>query len=355
VREGRRQEGVILIVVLVFALLLTGTVATFLRKATIDSMIVRNREASARAEALARGGIEIAKAVLLEEKFRSGGGAAAEGEPEQEAEELAEETPEPVWRQISGQDLSLDEGADLRLDIRDAGARLNVNALFQFDEAGAANPSADPLIQALLEKVIDEMDVPPEEKVYDIAELAANLIDYVDQDDVRLRGGYEDDFYQEQDPPYRAANRPLRSLDELRRVEGFDAALVDALRPYLTVYPFAASGGINPNTAPRHVLALLFANDGVELRLAPEDTVREILKIREEGGRICGEEQSGPDCTPIRQIVNLQNAIYPPPSFQSDVFTVVAEARVGEVRRTIEAVIDTRDGSQPLLLSWRVL
>jgi type II secretory pathway component PulK len=142
-------------------------------------------------------------------------------------------------------------------------------------------------------------------------------------------------------------------VDELRRVEGFDAKLVDSLRPYLTVYPFVGESGINPNTAPPHVLALLFFDDGVDLRLAPESTVRDILRIREEGGLLCGEAQSDETCTPIREIVT--NAIYPPPSFASDVFTVVAEARVGDMRRSIEAVIDRREAPDTLLLSWRVL
>jgi type II secretory pathway component PulK len=135
-------------------------------------------------------------------------------------------------------------------------------------------------------------------------------------------------------------------VDELRRVEGFDAKLVDSLRPYLTVYPFVGESGINPNTAPPHVLALLFFDDGVDLRLAPESTVRDILRIREEGGLLCGEAQSDETCTPIREIVT--NAIYPP-------FTVVAEARVGDMRRSIEAVIDRREAPDTLLLSWRVL
>ena len=75
-------------------------------------------------------------------------------------------------------------------------------------------------------------------------------------------------------------------------MEGFDARLVDALRPYVTVYPYAGGGGINPNTAPPHVLSLLFFDDEVELRLADEDTVRSILAIRKEGGFVCGEGQS---------------------------------------------------------------
>jgi hypothetical protein len=51
----------------------------------------------------------------------------------------------------------------------------------------------------------------------------------------------------------------------------------------------------------------------------------------------------------------VTNAIFPAPSYSSDIFTVTAEARVGDVARRIEAVLDRTDGSAPRLLSWRAL
>jgi general secretion pathway protein K len=346
-RARRRGEsGVVLVVVLVFALLLTSTVATFVRRATVDRMITHNREAAARAEALARGGVRFATVLILEDKLESQDGPAMD-------------TKSDLWSMIGNAEIPIDDSSSLRIHIQDAGERLNLNAVFQLDEQGIADDNAAPMLEAILEKVIDEMPIPPGEKLWDVSELAANLIDYVDRDDVRQRGGAEDDVYQRRDPPQRAANRPLMSLDELRVVEGFDSRLVEALRPYLTVYPYGGLTGINPNTAPPHVLSLLFFDDGVDLRLAPEDTVREILRAREDGHHICPDGQAGQagqadeECTPIHEIVT--NAIYPPLSFQSDVFVARVEASVSGVRRTIEAVIDRKVGGEPLLLSWRVL
>jgi general secretion pathway protein K len=337
----RDERGVVLLVVLVFALLLTGTVATFLSRATLDSMIVRNRDARARADALARGGLRLAQGLILAD-------LTARTE-----ENLALNTSRSLWAQVSGREIATQDGGTLQIRIEDSGARLNLNAVIQRDEGNQLPTQAQPLLEELLEKVITEMQLPPADKVYDVPELAANLIDYVDPDEVGLRGGSEDDYYQLQNPPYRAANRPLLSVNELRRVEGFDAKLVEALEPYVTVYPYAGTGGINLNTAPPHVLALLFFDDGVDLRLAPESTVREILEAREEGGLICAEDQSDESCTPIRELVT--NAIYPPPDMGSDVFTVVTRARVGDVTRSIEAVIHRLEEGEVHLLSWRVL
>ncbi len=346
--EIERQRGVVLLVVLFFALLLTGSVATFVRRSTIDAMITRNREAAARADALARGGIRLAGALLLEDRLREAAGAS-----------LPFDTALDAWAE--GLEIETPDGAQLRVHIEDTGARLNLNALFAVDEGGqlTAKETAEEFLVALLEKAILEIPRPPAEKSYEARELAGNLIDFVDSDEVRAQGGDEDTWYQQQRPPARPPNRALLAVDELRLVEGFDADLVEALRPYVSVYPYAPGGcgretigcGVNLNTAPPHVLALLYYNDGVELRLAPEDVLRRILEIREKGETICPPTQSKEACTPIGEIVT--NEVFPPPTFGSQVFVVTAEARIGEMRRTIEAVVDRSPGTEIRLLSWR--
>jgi general secretion pathway protein K len=338
---ARGERGVVLVVVLFFALLLAGTVATFQSRALIDHMIVQNRDSRARAEALARGGVRLATALLLEDKFQ------------ERQTNLAIDHGQELWARVSGQQIAFEDGSTLDVAITDVGAKLNLNAVMIFDDTGAAEPKSSDLLLRLIEKAIDEIPLPPGEKHYDAGELAANLIDYVDEDELKQRGGPEDDDYQRRDPPGRPANRPLLSVAELRRVEGFDAKLVESLEPYVTVYPYVGGGGINPNTAPPWVLSLLFFDDEVDLRLADEDTVRRLLLAREDGGLVCGEEQSAEGCTPIRDIVT--NAIFPEPDYTSDVFVITATGRVGDVTRRIEAVLDRGDGAEPRLLSWRAL
>jgi general secretion pathway protein K len=170
---------------------------------------------------------------------------------------------------------------------------------------------------------------------------------------VRQGGGGEDDVYQRMDPPYRAANRPLLSLDELRLVEGFDGALVEALRPYVTVYPLAGSGGVNPNTAPSWVLAQLTRGSDVSgMRPVEEEDVRRILDARDEGV-VCSAAGAAADCTPAQELFDGET-VSPPMLDRSNVFVVRAIARVVDVERRIEAVIDRSDPNAPLRLSWRV-
>jgi general secretion pathway protein K len=343
---------VVLLVVLFFALLLSASVVTFLRRSTVDSMIARNRDSAAQADALARGGVRLAEALLLEDRLAEN----AESVPSSDGHL-------DPWYSPYGLQINVAENADLTLHIEDTGARLNLNALFEVDEAGEFVPRdpTEPFLHQFLEKVVDEMPLPPGERaLYDPRELAANLMDYVDSDEVRRYGGLEDDYYQRQEPPYQAANGPLLSPEELRLIEGFDGPLVDALRAYVSVYPYAPGGcqraqvgcGVNLNSAPPHVLAALFYDDGVDQRLATEDVVRKILRIREEGGSLCPGGESAEGCTPISQVV--ANAIFPPPTFVSQIFVVTAEARVGEVRRSLEAVVDRSQPAKLRLLSWRI-
>jgi type II secretory pathway component PulK len=371
------------VLVLFYVLLLAATVATLQRRVAIDAGIAVNRDRAAAAEALARGGVRIAQTLLLEDL------------------RLAADQPEPdslwdVWARAGLAPIFVDDEADrsLRLEIEDAAARINLNAVAgaggiglgeaatgaegedgeedetaEVEDARARGRRERPRSQlgggaggvevrrlflaGFLTRVIEAMPGRPEDKRYVPAELAANLLDWIDEDDVRQGGGGEDDVYQRLDPPYRAANRPLLSLDELRLVEGFDGALVEALRPYVTVYPLAGSGGVNLNTAPSWVLAQLTRGSDVSgMRPVEEEDVARILDAREEG-LICTGAAVGAACTAVRDLFDGET-VSPPALDRSSVFVVRATARVADVERRIEAVIDRRDPQAPLRLSWRV-
>jgi type II secretory pathway component PulK len=347
----RDRRGVVLLVVLFFALLLTSSIATFVRRSTVDALIARNLDARSEAEALVNGGLLLSWALLAEDRLQELSGKAPAADDQLD-----------LWSRVAGMPLELANGATLRLRIADTGARLNLNALFEADETGLLKPHEDtrPFLEHVLAKVIDELPGPTAAKTYDPAELAGNLIDFIDGDEVTEAGSPEDDVYQRMTPPYHALNRPLLSLDELRLVAGFDYRLVEALRQYVSVYPYVTPGcgdpaigcGVNLNTAPPHVLALLWYDDGVQKRLADEDTVRQILRVRSNGGVLCGEGSRREGCTPIREIV--PNAIFPPPTFSTQVFEITIEASVGDMHRTGVAVLDRTTPALPTLLSWRI-
>ncbi len=332
-----RQRGVVLVAVLFVLLLAIGSVALFLKRATVDGWLIGTQDLSARAEALARGGVRLAMALVIDDRLA-----------EQQSGFRAETLHDP-WALARVIELPTPDQGTLRLTIEDAGARLNLNALF--DKGAPRGPASEPLLVALLQKAIEERRETAEKKQYDPEELAHNLMDYVDADDQRVKGGAEDETYQERRPPTRAANRPLLSVDELALVEGFDASLVEALRPYVSVLPLRGDG-INVNTAPPWVLALLYTGTSGAYQLVGEEEVRRILELREGGSTLCADEASHPSCTPLREVIASE--IYPPPTYTSDVFMVRAEGRYGSAARTVEAVIDRSKPAAPALLAYRV-
>ncbi len=93
--------------------------------------------------------------------------------------------------------------------------------------------------------------------------LAGALVDWLDADnEPQPEGGAEDAYYQAQQPPYLAANRPLTDVAELAVVRGFDEGVRARLRPFVTALPrFTA---VNANTASPEVLAALVEGLGLD-------------------------------------------------------------------------------------------
>lgn len=354
-RRSARERGVILALVLVLALVLSVSMITFTRRAVVDTMIAANRDASAQAAALARGGVRLAIPLLLQDRL--GKRLQAFDDPDV-IPMTPGNTPDDIWNLTRGLELEDPEGGRLQVDIEDAGSLLNLNAVIPYTgEDAPPDPDAEEFLVEMLTKVIDEMPVDPADKLYDPRDLARNLIDWMDTDDIRIVGGREGDYYQDQDPPYEPANGPLLSVDEIGLVEGFDVQLVEALRRYVTVYPIVEANGINLNTAPPHVLALIYYGvSGGDKRLADADIVSRILKVREQGRAICTGSDPNLDCVTLSEVGLGEGSIFPPVNLpdDSDVFRVRARARVGEIERVVEAVVDRSDLAKPQLLSWRV-
>ncbi|MFP6565323.1 MAG: type II secretion system minor pseudopilin GspK [Myxococcota bacterium] len=344
----RHRRGVVLAMVLILALIFSSAIITFIRQSMVDTLITRNRDARAQAEALARGGVRIAMALVLDDLL-------LEADPENQ--HLVGATLDDRWAQLETAPIPTEDGGLLVVQIRDSGARLNLNALVDHGEAAEDldQTESEEYLVALLEKVIDEMPVAAAEKFYEPRELARNLIDYIDPNKIRTGGrGGEDDYYQAQDPPYRAANRPLLSVGELHLVEGFDAQLVTALEPYVTVYPLAGTQGINVNTAPGHALTALFAGTTGDRRLISSDAAKRILQLREQGTILCDQtETDSTRCALLGEAID--GSLYPPVALptKATTFEVIAEATVGDVTRRLEVVIDRSNPSTPRLLSWR--
>ncbi|ODU44226.1 MAG: hypothetical protein ABS92_09895 [Thiobacillus sp. SCN 63-374] len=136
------------------------------------------------------------------------------------------------------------EGGELTGGLSDQQGLFNLNSLVRGGKTSAADLAA-------FRKLLELLRLPPG--------LASAVADWIDPDaEVSYPGGAEDMDYLALDPPYRAANRTLTTVDGLYRIKGFDAATVARLRAFVTALPQATP--VNVNTAPAEVLAAAIAD-----------------------------------------------------------------------------------------------
>jgi len=109
------------------------------------------------------------------------------------------------------------------------------------------NQAAEDLIGSLLLAA----GVPEEEK----STLVDAILDWRDENDLRLLNGAEDADYEEAGRPYGAKDGPFDSVEELRQVLGFGRDLYRTLAPALTVD--AGTANVEEDLAPALVRAAL--------------------------------------------------------------------------------------------------
>jgi general secretion pathway protein K len=214
------------------------------------------------------------------------------------------------------------EGGLIAVTIHDAQGLFNLNNLVFQSGKGKQNTSIAAFSQLLQAQGLDPTLVVP-------------LVDWID---ANSSGPYKDDYYLSLQPPYRTANQPLTSVDELRLVRGFTPAVVKALRPYVTALPESTT--VNINTADGHVLAALITP-------APSpETLQPLLESRK--------------TQPFKSVAELQSRLpgtqiaVAALSVETQYFLVNIGVRTGRLETRSEALIE-RKKNQPARVLWHRL
>jgi general secretion pathway protein K len=161
------------------------------------------------------------------------------------------------------------EGGFVNGRIEDLQGRFNVNNLI-VDGGVPTEPEAAVEAEQLayFKRLLDVLGLE--------AALAPALLDWIDADiNATYPDGAEDDTYLLTEPPYRAANRPLFSISELRLVQGFTPEVIAVLEPHVTALPEETI--INVNTASAAVLRALHQE-------LDEAAVEQLITARGEDG-----------------------------------------------------------------------
>lgn len=289
------QRGVALVTAMLIVAII-GTVAAFLGLSQqVWLRQTQNLADLAQADSLRLGALRFAAIALTEDAKRT------------KVDDLTEDwakglPPLPV------------EGGYVVLKAQDATARFNLNNVVAGDAASIG------VFKNLL--VANGLD----------PNLSDALIDWTDADSTTTASGAEDVDYLSTDFPYRCANRPLTTVEELRAIKGYTEEVVEKLAPHVVALPEKTK--VNVNTASETVLAALL---GIS-----EPQAVEIVRAR--------ESRPFPDTAAIQALLpktgqNPQGT--PPYDVQSAYFIVTVETHIGRTVRRTEALIKRPPGGQP--------
>lgn len=223
----KRQHGVALITVMLVVAVVTVVCAGLIARQQLAIRSSANQLHVRQAMQYALGGEALAQAILVRD--------LRQGDPRTPIDHLGEAWARPV------SNFPLDDGGLLSVRIEDPSGRFNLNSVVR--QAQVNEPALRQFRRLLLRLQIE-------------APYADRLVDWVDTDqDPSGANGAEDNQYLLGQPPYRAANRSISDLSELRLVLGMSEVDYRKLLPFVSALPEGAE--LNVNTAGSMVLSTL--------------------------------------------------------------------------------------------------
>ena len=282
-RDSERKRGSVLVAVLAIVLLLSFIVTRFIDEAIedLEYRAIFNEPADVRAFAYSI--LEVALATVHEVALIDDGKLYA---------------PEQGWSDpLNYAGIEIPNGWEVSITLQDEGGKLPINSM------------SEELLNRMLEESFE----------FDFGtarELSSMLLDWIDEDESRRLNGAESDDYLQRDPPYRAANGPLQSLDELRLIEIWEDEFFDeAGRPNAlfarleTMVSVLNTGPANLNSSPQSVLEVLALTDGYDEDFL-FDGLDEVPYLRELPGSANGQT-SGVEVSLLRVTVTLRRGEVP--------------------------------------------
>jgi len=265
--RGRQSGAALVVAMLVFAVSAALVVAM---RGDFQRFFQRNANllAAEQAQAYLRGAEDLAALALL-----------ADHDQDRSEESIRDDLNE-IWAQPA-QPYALDDGGWLTGGLEDLQGRFNLNALAEQAEGGdAVGEQRFTVAQEQFIRLLQALEEPALAQ-YEAIAVTRSIGDWLDRDQSALADGAEDDYYYGRTPAYRAANRPMASVSELRAIANITPELYAALRPWVTVWP-QEPAPLNIHTAPAMLLRTINADR--DLTPLSEDEGEALALYREETG-----------------------------------------------------------------------
>jgi general secretion pathway protein K len=308
------QNGMALLLVLIIVALLSALVIEFSFSTLVDLRTTETFRDRTKALYLARGGIEVARTILQEDK--------------NDFDHVSEFWGSPLTNIPAGD-------GDVSITISDMTGRLNIN--FVADNRGNPLPGYHRFV-ALCEDILllDRLQA---------QELADSLVYWFNADKTRTTP--DDTYYANLHPPYKRRGAKLTIVDELKLVKGFDSQRFEKLKPYIRV---DGDEQINLNTASAAVLyAWQFsaAEDNIEVIFDQKDIVALVDYRRQAVYTKLSDLSLAEGIGERWSSAWLSNSV----GVKGSIYQVFSQGRVNQGTRYAKAIID-KQGNK--LLSLKV-
>ncbi len=393
-RNGNGEEGVALMVVLLFILLLSVIVVEFAYEMQVEASLATNMNRDFQAYIAAKSaiavGMELLQADLMQDDIMNAAQTGRQQVPAAGRQGNVGQNPGEMYDALTDAwamgipDQALND-AVMRCNITDECGKLNLNAVITPD--GQRNEMLVNALHTLFTNLGVEED--PTEAI----------LDWLDPDDNAEPEGAESDYYEGLETPYTCKNGPMDSIEELLLIAGIPAELYFDARyfvrgedmdeseeeletvslPDLLTVHGSPSGAVNVNTAHPEVLAALLENgaaieDIVQMRLEEpfrslqDFTSRAGVSAPQQKGKVptAGNQkpaaQAGPKANkdPKQKDPNNDDGKQTPPvpspqsqgpfTVQSNIFRIFGDGQSGDVMVRVEAYV-FRLGDQSTMMT----
>jgi general secretion pathway protein K len=312
----RSERGIALLATMLAVSLMTLLVVEFSTSAALGYRAAANQADELRAYYLARSGIQIGLAVLVQDSLSK------------TRAKFQYTSLDQIWAQPLAP-ITVD-GGTISMTITDEERKLNINKLFDQQKR-----EPDEQFAEVLTRLLSNLGLSPA--------LVPILIDWLDPDSIESDGGAEADYYLRLIPPYEPRNGPMPTIGDLRMLKGMDDLTFLRLSHYLTTMQEAPGPCcVNANTAPPEVLAALTP----ELENNP-DSVKQIVDVR--------------GIRPFSQVTELLNLpgitadaehVKPFLTVSSQYFLITAQGDFAGTRKRIYATFRRNLNGTALLMNW---
>ena len=210
------RRATVLLIVLVIIVLLALAAYTLVEMCVAENEATNRFGRSAQARAFAESGIDMAVTILSDPTERLQPEFVM-NRPDALEAVVVKQSDVPRGRgrfSVIAGDSSDPAAKGVRYGLTDESGKLNLNSLALWQQNSALNINDTTARNFLL-------NLP-----YMTNDLADAILDFIDPDDTARQYGVESDYYSTLSPPYRAANGPLQSLDDLLLVKGVTPALL---------------------------------------------------------------------------------------------------------------------------------